>query len=122
MTKKGLRSRLSRYGDEEFALFLRRGFLKGAGYTDDALERPIDVKFGPDDRLYILDFGTLQVKTGKEHVQSGTGKILVLEPEPLPEAPTTSAAGASRSAWPLSLPSCGRPSSPHDCRGSRPRR
>ena len=41
MAKRGLRSRLSRYGDEEFALFLRRGFLKGAGYTDDALDRPI---------------------------------------------------------------------------------
>src|SRR6476660_8513893 len=38
---KGLRSRLAQYGDEEFALFLRRGFLKGAGYTDDALQRPI---------------------------------------------------------------------------------
>src|SRR3954463_790810 len=38
---KGLRSRLAQYGDEEFALFLRRGFLKGAGYTDDALGRPI---------------------------------------------------------------------------------
>src|SRR4051794_22113403 len=38
---KGLRSRLTRYGDEEFALFLRRGFLKGAGYTDEALDRPI---------------------------------------------------------------------------------
>jgi dihydroxy-acid dehydratase len=39
--RKGLRSRLAQYGDEEFALFLRRGFLKGAGYTDEALERPI---------------------------------------------------------------------------------
>jgi len=39
--KRGLRSRLTQYGDEEFALFLRRGFLKGAGYTDEALERPI---------------------------------------------------------------------------------
>src|SRR5215510_9215192 len=39
--KKGLRSRLAQYGDEAFALFLRRGFLKGAGFTDDALERPI---------------------------------------------------------------------------------
>lgn len=39
--KKGLRSRLAKYGDEEFALFLRRGFLKGAGYTDEALDRPI---------------------------------------------------------------------------------
>jgi dihydroxy-acid dehydratase len=41
MMKKGLRSRLAQYGDEEFALFLRRGFLKGAGFTDDALDRPI---------------------------------------------------------------------------------
>jgi len=39
--KRGLRSRLTQYGDEEFALFLRRGFLKGAGLTDDALDRPI---------------------------------------------------------------------------------
>jgi dihydroxy-acid dehydratase len=41
MMKKGLRSRLAQYGDEEFALFLRRGFLKGAGFTDEALDRPI---------------------------------------------------------------------------------
>ena len=39
--KKGLRSRLAQYGDEEFALFLRRGFLKGAGFTDEALDKPI---------------------------------------------------------------------------------
>ena len=39
--KRGLRSRLAQYGDEEFALFLRRGFLKAAGFTDDSLERPI---------------------------------------------------------------------------------
>src|SRR5712691_9403677 len=41
MMKKGLRSRLAQYGDEEFALFLRRGFLKGAGFTDEVLDRPI---------------------------------------------------------------------------------
>ena len=35
------RSRLAQYGDEEFALFLRRGFLKGAGYTDESLDLPI---------------------------------------------------------------------------------
>jgi len=39
--KKGLRSRLAQYGDEEFALFLRRGFLKGAGFTDESLDLPI---------------------------------------------------------------------------------
>jgi dihydroxy-acid dehydratase len=39
--KKGLRSRVTQYGDDQFALFLRRGFLKSAGYTDEALNRPI---------------------------------------------------------------------------------
>src|SRR2546423_1403072 len=39
--KRGLRSRLTQYGDEAFALFLRRGFLKAAGYTDEALDRPV---------------------------------------------------------------------------------
>ena len=39
--KHGLRSRLTKYGDEGFALFLRRGFLKAAGYTDEALDRPV---------------------------------------------------------------------------------
>ncbi|MGE0719401.1 MAG: dihydroxy-acid dehydratase [Alphaproteobacteria bacterium] len=39
--KKGLRSRLTSYGDEAFALFLRGAFLKSAGYDDDALDKPI---------------------------------------------------------------------------------
>jgi dihydroxy-acid dehydratase len=37
----GLRKGLTSYGDEGFSLFLRKAFIKGAGYTDDALERPI---------------------------------------------------------------------------------
>ncbi len=39
--KKGLRSRLTSYGDEAFALFLRQAFLKAAGYDDDVLDRPV---------------------------------------------------------------------------------
>ncbi len=39
--RKGLRSRLAQYGDEEFALFLRRGFLKGAGFTEEQFDLPI---------------------------------------------------------------------------------
>ncbi|UOD51185.1 IlvD/Edd family dehydratase [Orrella daihaiensis] len=35
--KKGLTS----YGDAGFSLFLRKAFIKGAGYTDSALDRPI---------------------------------------------------------------------------------
>ena len=38
---RGMRKGLTSYGDAEFSLFLRRAFIKGAGYSDDALSRPI---------------------------------------------------------------------------------
>lgn len=37
----GFRKNLTSYGDAAFSLFLRTAFIKGAGYTDDALSRPI---------------------------------------------------------------------------------
>jgi dihydroxy-acid dehydratase len=37
----GLRKGLTSYGDAGFSLFLRKAFIKGAGYTDRALERPV---------------------------------------------------------------------------------
>lgn len=37
----GLRGNLTNYGDAEFALFLRKAFIKGSGYTDDALDRTV---------------------------------------------------------------------------------
>ena len=37
----GLRGGLTAYGDAAFSLFLRRAFIKAAGYTDAALDRPI---------------------------------------------------------------------------------
>jgi dihydroxy-acid dehydratase len=37
----GLKKGLTNYGDIEFSLFLRKAFIKGAGYTDDALSRPV---------------------------------------------------------------------------------
>jgi len=37
----GLRKSLASYGDSEFSLFLRKAFVKGAGYTDGALDRPV---------------------------------------------------------------------------------
>ena len=39
--KQGLNKGLTRYGDEGFSLFLRKAFIKGMGYSDDALDRPI---------------------------------------------------------------------------------
>ncbi len=37
----GMRNGLTSYGDAAFSLFLRKAFIKGAGYTDTALDRPI---------------------------------------------------------------------------------
>lgn len=37
----GLRKGLTNYGDQGFSLFLRKAFIKGSGYTDSALDRPV---------------------------------------------------------------------------------
>ena len=37
----GIRKGLTNYGDSGFSLFLRKAFIKGAGYTDEALDRPV---------------------------------------------------------------------------------
>ncbi|MCX5590377.1 IlvD/Edd family dehydratase [Alcaligenes endophyticus] len=39
--RQGLAQGLSNYGDSGFSMFLRKAFIKGAGYTDNALERPV---------------------------------------------------------------------------------
>jgi glucose/arabinose dehydrogenase len=49
----------------------------GGGYE---LERPIDVKFGPDGALYILDYGKMRVRDGRFDASSGTGRIYRLIP------------------------------------------
>lgn len=38
---KGMRRGLTNYGDPGFSIFLRKAFIKGLGYTDAALDRPI---------------------------------------------------------------------------------
>ena len=49
------------------------------------LERPVDVKFGPDGSLYILDAGRMEIRDGREQYDAGTGRIfhLVAEPQPV---------------------------------------
>src|SRR5258707_271779 len=42
----GLRKGLTSYGDAGFSLFLRKAFIKAMGYSDDALNRPIDAVNG----------------------------------------------------------------------------
>lgn len=37
----GFKKGLTQYGDSGFSLFLRKAFIKGAGYTDEALDRPV---------------------------------------------------------------------------------
>ena len=38
---QGMSRGLTSYGDREFSLFLRKAFIKGAGYSDTALQRPV---------------------------------------------------------------------------------
>jgi glucose/arabinose dehydrogenase len=54
-----------------------------------AMERPIDVKFGPDGALYILDFGQMEVDGGQEKVKSKTGRVYRLAPIAAPASPAT---------------------------------
>jgi hypothetical protein len=51
-----------------------------------ALERPIDVKFGPDKKLYILDYGQMEMRDGRQVPEPGTGRIFILEPLEPPTA------------------------------------
>lgn len=51
-----------------------------SGHAVGLLERPIDVKFGPDGSLYVLDFGELEMRDGREHVTPGSGQIFRLVP------------------------------------------
>ncbi|OGO51695.1 MAG: dihydroxy-acid dehydratase [Chloroflexi bacterium RBG_16_68_14] len=41
MEDKGLASRLTEYGDREFALYLRRSFARSMGFSDQALGKPV---------------------------------------------------------------------------------
>ncbi len=40
-SQEGMSKGLTNYGDRGFSLFLRKAFIKGAGFTDTALERPV---------------------------------------------------------------------------------
>ena len=55
-----------------------RSLIPGHGVA--LLERPIDVKFGPDGSLYVLDYGQMEMRDGREHVSPGTGQIFRLVP------------------------------------------
>ena len=37
----GIKKGLTRYGDAEFSLFMRKAFIKAMGFSDSALDRPI---------------------------------------------------------------------------------
>ena len=61
--------------------FLRNAKDKPAsllGNGQGLLERPVAVKFAPDGSLYIVDFGQLDVKDGREKVRPNTGRVLRL--------------------------------------------
>lgn len=60
----------------------------------NAMERPIDVKFGPDGALYILDFGQMRVEDGKEKIKPKTGRLYRLGTTVIPTTAPSSTVGA----------------------------
>jgi glucose/arabinose dehydrogenase len=62
-------------------------FLPGSktGHEGKPLERPIDVKIGPDGAMYVLDFGEVEYKlSGRQKISSGTGRVFKLVATPQP--------------------------------------
>ena len=83
-------------GDKQPKEFVRNvagrpAHMLGQKFKDgvNALERPVDVKFGPDGALYILDMGRMQVKNGKEVFRPHTAQIFRLAPSGAATAPPT---------------------------------
>jgi hypothetical protein len=60
-----------------------------AAKKPELLERPIDVKFGPDGFMYILDFGKADYRDGRANVTPRTGQIYRLLPEGVPSTGPT---------------------------------
>jgi len=48
------------------------------------LERPVDVKFGKDGFVYILDAGRMHMRDGRKEYEDGTGRIFILMPQTQP--------------------------------------
>lgn len=57
-----------------------KGMPTSALEATEGLERPVDVKFAPDGSLYILDYGHLRMRNGREEVTRRTGKLYRLVP------------------------------------------
>ena len=59
----GMRKGLTSYGDQGFSLFLRKAFIKGAGFTDAALDRPVIGIHAVD---LVWGFGSLHCLTQQQ--------------------------------------------------------
>ncbi len=63
---------------EDFVRNTEQGPASRLSDDNPGLERPVDIKFGPDGAMYILDFGQMQMQGGKENIAPRTGKIFKL--------------------------------------------
>lgn len=78
---KVIRTDLDRHVTRDFIRNV--GDLPGSkidGQNRSLIERPVDIKFGPDGAMYMLDEGYMEMKHGREVFTPGTGQIFRLVP------------------------------------------
>ena len=63
---------------EPFVRNVRPGPMSRISRRAEGIERPVDVKFGPDGALYILDRGEMTMRGAQEVVSRGSGRVLRL--------------------------------------------
>ncbi|MBC7782743.1 MAG: hypothetical protein H7144_02805 [Burkholderiales bacterium] len=69
---------------EDFIFNTKRLPASKIGNPAGPMERPIDIKLGPDGALYILDYGQMDMKNGRERIKDKTGRLYRLgTPAPL---------------------------------------
>ncbi len=76
-------------GSNSWAPFIYNAGRGSGADTEPVVQRPVDVAFGHDGSLWVLDQGRMRMRNGEERYKPGDGKLFRLKPVPSPIPTTT---------------------------------